>query len=129
MPLFGGILNVVNIQQWAYWHHHGMESLSASRVGDRSYAIYLVNGPVIALGLRLSPFSGMDRANTTDLLLLTGVFLSCTLVLAELTYRLIEVPARLHGRKLARAYGEAASARGRYEPAAAAKTAREAESG
>ncbi|MBT2794732.1 hypothetical protein [Paraburkholderia strydomiana] len=100
-----------------------------SRVGVRSYAIYLVNGPVIALGLRLSPFNGMDRANTTDLLLLTGGFLTCTLVLAELTYRLIEVPARLHGRKLAKAYGAAMSACGGYEPAPAGKAAREAGSG
>ncbi|MFM0192953.1 hypothetical protein PQQ65_07690 [Paraburkholderia strydomiana] len=65
-----------------------------SRVCDRSYAIYLVNGAVIALGLRLSPFNGMDRANTADSLLRTGGFLTCTLVMAELTYRLIEVPAR-----------------------------------
>jgi len=38
------------------------------------------------LGLRLSPFNGMDRANTADLLWLTGGFLTCTLVMAELTY-------------------------------------------
>ncbi|MGC2038404.1 MAG: hypothetical protein WA692_12320 [Paraburkholderia caledonica] len=57
-----------------------------SRVCDRSYAMYLVNGAVIALGLRLSPFNGMDRANTADLLWLTGGFLTCTLVMAELTY-------------------------------------------
>lgn len=83
-----------------------------SRVGDRSYAIYLANGPVVALGLRLSPFNGMDRTNTADSLLRTGGFLTCTLVMAELTYRLIEVPARLHGRKLAQAYCSAMSARG-----------------
>ncbi|OWJ60211.1 acyltransferase family protein [Paraburkholderia caledonica] len=97
-----------------------------SWAGDRSYAIYLVNGPVIALGLRLSPFNGMDRANTADLLLLTGGFLTCTLVMAEMTYRLIEVPARLHGRKLAKAYGAATSARGCYEPAPAGNAASEA---
>lgn len=69
--------------------HRGIAKL-LSWVGDRSYAIYLAN----ALGLRLSPFNGMDRANTADSLLRTGGFLTCTLVMAELTYRLIEVPAR-----------------------------------
>jgi peptidoglycan/LPS O-acetylase OafA/YrhL len=129
MAALSGLLVFIASYDKGYLGLHGCMARLLSWVGDRSYAIYLVNGPVIALGLRLPPFSGMDRANTTDLLLLTGAFLSCTLVLAELTYRLIEVPARLHGRKLARAYGGAASARGRYEPAAAGKTAREAESG
>ena len=73
---------------------HGGIAKLLSWVGDRSYAIYLANGPVVALGLRLSPFNGMDRANTADSLLRTGGFLTCTLVMAELTYRLIEVPAR-----------------------------------
>ena len=100
-----------------------------SWAGDRSYAIYLVNGPVIALGLRLSPFNGMDRANTADLLLLTGGFLTCTLVMAEMTYRLIEVPARPHDRKFAKPYDAATSARGCYEPEPAGKEAREAGSG
>ncbi|MFM0474697.1 hypothetical protein PQR29_15690 [Paraburkholderia strydomiana] len=73
---------------------HGGIAKLLSWVGDRSYAIYLANGPVVALGLRLSPFNGMDRANAADSLLRTGGFLTCTLVMAELTYRLIEVPAR-----------------------------------
>jgi peptidoglycan/LPS O-acetylase OafA/YrhL len=97
-----------------------------SRVGDRSYAFYLVNGPVVALGLRLSPFNGMDRANTADSLLRTGGFLTCTLVMAELTYCLIEVPARLHGRKLAKPYDAATSACGCYEPEPAGNAASEA---
>jgi peptidoglycan/LPS O-acetylase OafA/YrhL len=88
-----------------------------SWVGDRSYAIYLVNGPVIALGLRFSPFSGMDRTHSTDLLLMSAVFLACTLVLAELTHRFVEVPARLHGRKLANAYNNATHAAACHQPA------------
>lgn len=75
-----------------------------SWVGDRSYAIYLVHGVVIGVGLRVGPLAHLDRQNVADLCVITVALIVVTLILSELSYRFIEVPARLHGRKLAQAY-------------------------
>ncbi|CAB3712334.1 hypothetical protein LMG24238_04266 [Paraburkholderia sediminicola] len=102
-----GLLVFIASYDEGYLGLHGFVGKLLSWIGNRSYAIYLVNGAVIALGLRSGPLSEMSRHHLSDLLLMSAVFLVVTLILADVTYRFIEVPARLHGRKLAMAYGNA----------------------
>jgi peptidoglycan/LPS O-acetylase OafA/YrhL len=75
-----------------------------SWVGDRSYAIYLAHGCILAVGLRIGPLAHIDRQHVGSLAELTVMFIVITLILAELSHRFIEVPARIHGRRLAKAY-------------------------
>jgi peptidoglycan/LPS O-acetylase OafA/YrhL len=101
----GGLVFIASYDKGYLGLHGGIARL-LSWVGDRSYAIYLVHGILIALLLRVGPLSHFDRHSLPDLSLITAVVLIGTVVLAETTYKLIEVPARLHGRKLAKAYLE-----------------------
>lgn len=75
-----------------------------SWIGDRSYAIYLVHPAIIAIALRVGPLSHLNRSSAADLTIIILSILLISLILAELSYHFIEVPARLHGRKLAKAY-------------------------
>lgn len=60
-------------------------------LGDRSYAIYLVHYPLLVLVERWwSPFDG----GMGTVWAVTGCFAVAALVLADLSYRLIELPAR-----------------------------------
>lgn len=60
-------------------------------LGDRSYAIYLVHWPVLKLGeQRLGHISG----DFTTWLVVTVVYALAVLVIADLSYRWLETPAR-----------------------------------
>ena len=62
-------------------------------IGDRSYGIYLWHWPVLVIAGALVPYSG---GTTRGYAVLLGALLS-TLVLAELSLRLVERPVRRHG--------------------------------
>lgn len=73
-------------------------------LGERSYGIYLCHGSVIVFLLHVAPYNRLDRGNLQNLIFIAAAILVVTLVLAELSYRIIELPARLYGRNLARLY-------------------------
>ena len=62
-------------------------------VGDRSYGIYLWHWPVLVIAGALVPYTA---GTTRGYAVLLGALLA-TLVLAELSLRLVERPARRHG--------------------------------
>ena len=104
MAAISGALVFIASYDKGYLGIHGMLGRILSWMGDRSYTIYLIHGMVIVALLRVGPLSRLDRGNLTDLSLITGAMLLITLVLAEISYRFIEIPARLYGRKLSKQY-------------------------
>ncbi len=75
-----------------------------SWLGDRSYSIYLVHGGVFVLILNAGPLAHLPRNDLQSLLEISVVVLVVSLLVAEISYRFIEVPSRLYGRKLCAAY-------------------------
>jgi len=106
MAVVSGLLVFVASYDKGYLGIHGIIGQFFSWLGDRSYAVYLIHGFVIVFLLRVGPLSHLDRGNPISDVEITGAVLSVTLVLAELTYRFIEVPARIYGRDLSRKYQE-----------------------
>ncbi len=104
ISILSGLLVYVASYDKGYLGLHGFFGKLLSWVGDRSYAIYLVSSAVLAIGLRVGPLAHTSRNNLPDLLLTTVAFMLLTLIIAEISYRVIEVPARLRGRKLSESY-------------------------
>jgi peptidoglycan/LPS O-acetylase OafA/YrhL len=77
-------------------------------IGSRSYAIYLIHIPAYfgtrELWLRMEPHGTVFDAQYTLPFLLTA--LSALVVLAELNYRVLEMPLRQHGARIAARFRE-----------------------
>lgn len=77
-------------------------------IGTRSYAIYLIHLPVFSLTREIwfraaPPAASFDGSYTWRFLLTAAILVT---VLAEANYRLIEVPLRRYGRRLAKGLAE-----------------------
>jgi len=71
-------------------------------IGARSYALYLVHIPMLIVG---STLFGLPLRGDIKVIMSVASGLVMTFVAAEITYRLVEVPARNFGLKLARQVG------------------------
>ncbi len=73
-------------------------------VGARSYSIYLVHNPVLAFTREAFLARGtIDLTSSTAQCVSLLIALSVTLLLADLSYRMIETPLRTYGTALSRA--------------------------
>jgi peptidoglycan/LPS O-acetylase OafA/YrhL len=106
MAFMSGILVFVASYDKAYLGIYGMAGKVVSWLGSRSYAIYLGHGVLFNLFIRWGTFDALNRSKLGDLAIISAVLLATTLLFAELTYRFIEIPGRLNGRRLAHSYLE-----------------------
>ncbi|NNU63086.1 acyltransferase family protein [Ochrobactrum soli] len=83
-------------------------------IGQRSYAIYLVNLPAIAINRIIWESTMENGYNFTNknLLPVTITAIIVMLILADLNYRLVETPLRSRGRDVAKQFGENYAAAG-----------------
>lgn len=82
----------------------GLPQRLASYVGSRSYSIYLVHNPVLNLTRQVVHDLGYPGGEAEwARLIAVAIALSITLFLAEISFRLIEMPFRQYGRTLSAA--------------------------
>lgn len=87
----------------------GLAGRVLSWLGSRSYALYLAHWPIYcALRILFFPQNLSAQPQIGMAIFFTLAWCLVTLLFAELTFRYIESPCRLHGRKVADNYSNAA---------------------
>lgn len=104
MAILSGALVFVASFDKGYLGVGGLPGRVLSWLGSRSYTVYLTHFFVIALISLTTPLAHADRSSLLNMGEISAVVVGASLLLAELSYRFLEVSARLHGRKLAKAY-------------------------
>src|SRR5262249_39470198 len=93
-----------------YFTNGRVFSLLAKHIGSRSYSMYLVHLPVFCIAHDLmAPYAGAP--NEMVMQLFAGIVsVAVVLVLAEISYVVLESPLRLYGRRLV-THGKSAAVR------------------
>lgn len=83
----------------------GLARRVLSWIGSRSYALYLAHWPIYcALRILFLPQNLSEQPQIITAIIFTLAWCLSILLFAELTFRYIETPCRLHGRKIANNY-------------------------